>query len=108
MLELQPLVCCGQDHTIAKWYSLPRWGSVVDHTVVKEGFSTVNAVDDTAGMFGLQIKALDATSKQCCHSESKFELHGFVLSTDMWTLGLVVQSKVVKNKMEAKHEKMKM
>lgn len=97
--------CRGQDHTIAKWYSLARWGSVVDHTVVEERFSTMNTVDNTAGMFGLQIKAIDATSKQCCRSESKVELHSFVLSIGMRALGIAVQSKVTENDIETKHEK---
>jgi hypothetical protein len=56
-------------------------------------------------MFGLQIKAIDANSKQCCSSESKVELHSFVLSIGMQTLGIAIQSKVTKNEIETKHEK---
>jgi hypothetical protein len=37
-------------------------------------------------MFGLQIKAIYATGKQCCRSESKVELHSSVLSIGMRTL----------------------
>lgn len=66
---------CAEDHTIANRYILARWSSIVDHTVVGQELSPMDAVDNTTGMFGFQIQAIDATGKQCCRSECEVELH---------------------------------
>ena len=70
-----PMEYCAKDHTIADRYILARWSSIIDYTVVGEELSTMDPVDNTTGMFGLQVQALDATRKQCCRSESEVELH---------------------------------
>ena len=54
---------CAEDYTIANRYILARWSSIVDHTVVGQELSTMDAVDNTTGMFGLQVQAIDATGK---------------------------------------------
>ena len=52
---------CAKDHTIADRYILARWSSIIDYTVVGEELSTMDPVDNTAGMFGLQVQAIDAS-----------------------------------------------
>lgn len=73
--------CCGCDHTIAERHSLARWSSIVYHTIVGVELSTMDAVDNAAGMFGLQIQAIDTACKQRCCTEGKVELHDSVSVT---------------------------
>jgi hypothetical protein len=86
MLAIEPFACRTQDHTVAERYSLARCSSIVDHPIVGPVLSTVDAADNTAGMFGLQVQAIDTDSKDCYNTQSKIELHGSVMSKDARTI----------------------